>query len=288
MNEPFKLYAKNGSGGVIHQYATGSDYVGNWAENTVELTGIDGVMVQYSGLNPPASVLYTTDLSGLNGASFQSSRLGKRNIVLTFHLLWNIEYNRQFLYQYFITGEPVRLTYIGSRKVWIDGFVETVTCNQFAESRKQVIQVSLLCPDPVLRSIDEITHTIAASGDAINYGGEYSNGIVITMTFSGSCSKPTFKCSRDPMFADITLFNGISVNESFSNGDKLVINTNVGQRSVTKISGFQQTDLLSKIGVPTRWSKVYAGKNEFYFTATTGASNISSVEVTTVDTFGGV
>ena len=288
MNEPFKLFVRNSKYIDILSYASW-DSVFREMEY-LELTGLDGVMTQYTGLSPSAAVVYTANIASQNGSVFQSSRLNTRNIVLTFTLLSNIEDNRRIIYKYFSTGEKVTLYYYGTRDVWIDGYVETMNVNQFAETpHKQVIQVSILCPDPLLKSIEDISFTNLSGGQdhVINYGGEHAYGLKVKMVFSGNTTNPYIYNRQDEPLED----GLVRVMGSFTANDTLEICTIQGQRSVVKTTtsggSSAKYNMITDLDLPIKWTRIHPDYNVIRISADENGSRITA-DVTIVDVYGGV
>ena len=289
MNEPFKLYVKTSKIGE------GQDPVWSYVlklTDYFELTGMDGVMVQYTGLSPNAAMTYKTDLAGQNGSKFQSARLGTRNIVLTFTIFKDIETNRRIIQKVLAPSKRITLYYIGTRQVFVDGVVETMNLNQFASTpHKQVIQCSILCSDPLLKALDTVTvkWTSPAGSHDLYYGGEYSYGMHIKMTFSGSVTNPGLRNDTDG--EDFT-GNWTGVGETFAAGDVLDISTFQGQHYITKTvtSGGTTSvyDLTNQIRFPIGWVQVTSGYNDMAVIASSNSANIATVEITMREVYGGV
>ena len=128
------------------------------------LTGDEPVyqVIKIEGLNPPKAQINTTTIVGLDGAMFNSSKLESRNIVLTIRINGDVETNRQNLYQYFRTKEACTFYYTNqNRDVYIQGYVESVVCDLFSKS--ELAQISIICPSPYFKSLDEIVSDISNS-----------------------------------------------------------------------------------------------------------------------------
>lgn len=277
MKEPFKLFA---TGYRVRNFVSSpEDYT---ATRMLELTAMDGVMVQYSGLNPPAAVLYSTPLAGANGSVYNSRRLNTRNIVLTFTLLSHIQDNRLLLYEVFKTGGKVRLEYHGSRHAWIEGFVETIQANQFEKARKEVVQVSVICYDPLLHSVDTNTYTKAYNSNStdwvINYGGDVPSGLDITIAFSGSVTNPYIYNQYDMKHG-----NGIEITGAYSNGTEILISTYTGKKDITYLGN----SIVNDITLPADWFRIMQGKNNIRFGASSGSSYMT-VTLDIVEQYEGV
>ena len=100
-----------------------------------------------TGLNPAAANINTVDAALLDGATYNSSQVGMRNIVVNFAIENPAETNRIELYQYIKPKKPCTV-YVenGSRDVFISGYVETLDIDLF--DNKQTAQISIICPQP--------------------------------------------------------------------------------------------------------------------------------------------
>jgi len=286
MNEPFKLFVTN----YRHIFMSGVETYD--PIETEDLTNIDGLMVQFTGGQPPQSVLYSTPLAGANGANYNSNRLNTRNIVLTFSLLSNQEANRLRIYSLFRTGSKVRLEFHTYRRAWIEGFVESITENRFSAQRKQVIQVSIICYKPLFTSVDTNVYKYTGSNLPahlyINYGGDVRTGIKLKITCSGGVGDARFTNRTDSRHA--VLSGGIIIiNQSFANGDVIYINTNDGEKDVYYIdSNNVRHSLLNNVLNGIDWFGIVTGQNDFWFRALTGQANISELELTVVEVYEGI
>ena len=281
MNEPFQLFVRKSK---YEESRNAAQTTRNRFEDYLELTNIDGVMVQYTGLEPMGADIYTTALAGLNGATFQSSRLRTRNIVLTFTLLSRIEENRRRIFSMFTTGTMLRLFYADfGREAWIDGVVETVTANRFLSTpHKQVIQVSMLCPDPLLKSMDEMEIVLSSPINNVYYGGEYPYGIKAVFTFTGQVANPMIRIRPPYQVAE-----NFQIVGQFTAADTVILNTIQGQRSVIQVNGDTETDITNNLEYPIHWSEVTQGYNYITYGATTGAAFVRCTLYLT-EVYGGV
>ena len=293
MNEPFRLYVTNermiGAADSVYPSADVYDF------DFLELTALDGLMVQYTGLSHPAAVLYTAQIANMNGAMFQSSRLNTRNIVLTFTLLSNIEQNRRIIYRYFRTGGKVTLIYRGTRNAWIDGYVETMSLDQFkATPHKQVVQVSIVCPDPLLKCEESHNVHFDLPNDNdhffnMNYGGDYAYGVKIKVNFrlNASVVNPYFYNEYDDPQTNGTL----TINETFDSKDVLEICTIKGQKSVKKTrtdnGTTTVTDLMGKIDYPAKWLQLVPSFNKVHIGASADGYGIYG-DITMTEVYGGI
>lgn len=115
---------------------------------TLSLTGNKNYTVtKITGLTAAGCTINTSAVAGRDGEQFHSSRINKRNIVITVLPEYPVEKNRINLYRFFSEKGTVRLSYKnGIRDVYIDGRVETMDGDLF--TMREEIQISILCPDP--------------------------------------------------------------------------------------------------------------------------------------------
>ena len=199
------------------------------------------------GLNPPSAQINTTRIAGTYGSRFNSAFLNNRNIVLYLRINGDAERNRRELESFFPTGEKVRMRFTTERSdVFANGYVETVDYALFTIN--QVMQISVICPDPFLYDWDEIVVDGSDSLGgfefpfAINIGhpvpfGTYEETRVVEIDNDSGAPTPveievTFNRStfmvavyNDTLGEVIELRNGTSSVPGFNEGDVLVLNT---------------------------------------------------------------
>ena len=247
-------------------------------------------VLNIEGLNPPKADIYTKAVASLDGGKFKSSKLQMRNIVLTIKINGDAEANRLHLYEYFRTGAWCKVYYSnGSRNVYIEGYCETIECPLFTV--KQQMQISIVCPNPYLKSIRTIYADISKSfGDfefpfeieeegiefsrydsgrevTILNNGEIDNGIEITLTaVSGAVVNPIIYNSHT--------YDYLKLNLTLAEGDIIVINTNRGNKSVKKILNAIETNMINYLESGSTWLQLKVGSNRFTYTAESNEENL--------------
>lgn len=246
-------------------------------------------IISITGLNPPPAQINTTDIAGLDGAKFNSSKLNTRNIVITLKINGDVEHNRLLLYRMFPTKEQCIFFYSNnSRNVSIEGYVETVECNLFSNS--EVMQISIICPYPYFKSIDEIITDISNEiakfvfPFSINVGNpipfslyianrqvdvindsETEAGTIIEIDIFSSVNKIEIK--------NIDTGNSIILVYSFEEGDKVVINTNKGQKRVQLVRNGTTSNLFSALQQGSVFFQLALGDNYFAYLVDNGAND---------------
>ena len=255
------------------------------------LTGNEPVyqVIDITGLNPPPAQINTTPIVGLDGALFNSSRLDTRNIVLTIKINGDVEKNRLALYQAFRTKEWCRFYYTnGTLDVYIDGYVETVECGLFTNDEQA--QISILCPSPYFRSLEEIIDDISSVTAKFTFPFDINVNqpipisefrIADTTNVINSSSAETGMIIEIDVLAsiyDIEIRNVITgdrfmLGGNYQAGDKIIIDTNKGQKSVKLVRDGITTNILSKIARGSVFFQLQPGDNFFGFLIDLGDNN---------------
>lgn len=245
-------------------------------ESIYQITKIDG-------LTPPNANIFTTAIVNTDGEHFKSSKLGMRNLVITIRVNGDVEKNRIALYQFFKTSKSCKVYYSnGTRNVYIEAYCESFTGDLFSQS--QELQISLICPDPYFKSVDIIVHdfskvisgftfpfSIEEAGivfsdlqtekvtNVIN-NGEMATGILITMiAMKDGIENPTIY--------NVETGEYMRVETTLNKSDTLIINTNKGQKSITKIvNGISENAINSMSGSST-WLQLESGSHDFTYDA---------------------
>ena len=257
-------------------------YTAKIENNNGEILTLTGKERQYqiisiTGLNPPKAQVNSSSIAGLDGAIFNSAKLETRNIVLTVKINGNVEANRLNLYKFFPTKTKCRFFYAnGSLDVSIDGYVDSVECNLFSQS--EIAQISLLCLSPYFQSIAEI---IADSSNAlpqftfpfsINIGAPVvfsdltEDGEIAVYNSSESETPTTIEIDFMASAHSLTLINTnggdtLELDFDFATGDKVIINTTKGGKSVTLLRGGALSNLFSAVKKGSKFFQLRPGVN---------------------------
>ena len=264
------------------------------------------IIAGIKGLGPAKANINTTDMASIDGALYNSSRMGSRNIVLTLCFSeemtekLTIEELRQLTYKYFPVKQDVTLTIeTDERKVEIEGYVESNEPNIF--SSRETTQISIICPDPYFYSIkdDDITETyfgalmpmfefpfmnnsitkkLILMGDirskrenTIYYGGDIETGVIIDIFASGRVENITIYNihQREVMKIDTDMIETLT-GSGIVSGDQIRICTLKGKKSITLIRGGVYTNILNCVDKDVDWFHLVKGDNIFTYTCTFG------------------
>lgn len=244
-------------------------------------------IIAVAGLNPPPAAINTVAVSGIDGTRYNSARLGERNIIIDLCINGDIEANRINLYKYFRIKHKVRIRYKNEHvDVYIDGYVDTFENNLFTMSQRP--QISIICPEPYWKSttetdldfdmvtaLFEFPFSIPVGGIAFSEldsissmffdAGNVATGAVITFTALADGVK-------NPTFYNRTTGEFFGVSVTMQSGDVITINTQQGEKAVTRLRGGVVTSLINDRLEGSKWLVFEPGMNEVSYGADEGAS----------------
>lgn len=206
--------------------------------NVSNATGF--VIDKIEGLGPVDADVNMSEMV-VDGDHYNSSRVGKRNIVLTLAFYsetgTGIEEVRQFSYKLF---PKHKLIYVeietDNRKCWTCGYVEKNEPNIFSENEGN--EVSILCPDPKMYDSDDYNETILTAGSeaSIDYTGDVEVGGYLEIEIGSnivappSAEVPAFTISCANPDGDAQLINIFTPVDGFEPGDVIKISSVSGSK----------------------------------------------------------
>lgn len=259
-------------------------------------------LFKVEGLQPPTTTINSTKKSTSDGTTINSVSVESRNIVLYMTIDRDIEKNRINLYKYFPLKQTVTVYFKNNtRDVKIDGLVEIIECDLF--TNRQVAQISLICPQPYFSAVNELISYfsdltnlfsfpfgIAESGmelsaittnirKSIINTGDVESGVIIKLYAIGDVV--------NPIIYDVFNRTHIAINFSMQANDQIIINTNVGSKSITLIRNGVSYNAMGYMTPDSKWLTLAQGDNVFTYDADSGNSNLQ-LTFTTVVLYGGV
>lgn len=264
--------------------------VENERGETLELTGNPNYTVyKIDGLTPPQATINASVNTTSDGSKINNARLESRNIVIYATIERDVEANRINLYKYFPVKKSVKLYFSNnSRDVYIEGTVELIECDIF--TNKQVAQISMICPQPYFKAVDELVtmfsdvsklfefpFSIGKAGVEISAittnirksiinVGDVDTGVSIKLFAIGSVV--------NPIIYDVLKRTHLKLNFTMLAGDTIVINTNVGEKSIELIRDGVSVNAMGYMVHDSTWFTLGAGDNVFTYDAETGSSNL--------------
>lgn len=258
--------------------------------NQLELTHNPAyVVTEIDGLDPPDAVINATKNAVSDGSVFNSSYLDNRTITITLSINGPAEENRLNLYKYFKSKQFLRLYYENdSRSVYIDGYVKSLQVAYF--DVKQVAQIVIVCPKPYfLDTTDDITEfssviklfefpfdistpipfsdVVPLEDRSVINDSDVEVGAIITIKANGTV--------LNPIITNTDTGEYFGVNISMAALDEIVINTRIGEKSVTSDDGLN--NLIGFVQEGSTWFQLTPGDNVYSISADSGDAYLEVV-----------
>lgn len=240
-----------------------------------------------TGLNPVNATINTIEIFGMDGASYNSSKAGIRNIVITLVIESPAEENRINLYRHIAPKEEVTFYYKNTKRdVKILGYIESMENNLF--ENKQKVQISILCVNPYFINTKETVIDISKiekkftfpfvienevelsrfEEDAkiyIKNEGDIENGFTISVYANGVV--------KNIVINNIATKKWIAVDLELKTGDRLDICTEKGKKAIYLYRNNQKYNKINKVVEGSSWITCQKGNNKFDFTCEKGTEN---------------
>lgn len=215
-----------------------------------------------TGLLPPDRDLFIGDYSR-DGGFYQGNRVGNRNVVLTFDLNPNpalgetVSGLREMLYKAFydplIDADYLQLglNLDDGRELYVVGYSEKFDGDIFSDDTSA--QISMLCPDPYIRDIDEtvLTHPAGWTTVPFAYAGTADTGFFVKIYITAPTSKLTVDNNGKTMV----------IERVFNSGDIVRLNTSPGSRSLTVETAGVETSIAGALTSESRWIGLHSQSN---------------------------
>jgi hypothetical protein len=245
----------------------------------------DILIYNIEGLGSPKATVSGLGGPNLAGSVINAIKIDYRQITLTLAITAHgseaagnpEELARKKIYEYFPVGKEIDFRVIATDKdVTIKAYVEQNEVNHFAKVENAVI--SLYCAKPYWDNFAQQTPAISAGGTTVTKG-EVDQGVDIFVDFTGSVTGDltiTNTNGSQSMTFDFTeITQKVSGGQPTQNGDRLIINTRVGQKSVVYTRSSTGYNLFSGIGINDDWLKLLAaGTNTIGWSVGGGSSNM--------------
>lgn len=265
----------------------------NAKNNILTLTQNQSDFQLYSieGLNPPKAQINLSKVAGLDGSRFKSSKLEERNLVLYIKINGDIEKNRLFLNSFFETKEWCKFHYEnGYRKVYIEGYVESNDYSLFTNN--EIMQISIICPNPYFKGAEEIITDISKVLSNFKFpftinisnpipfsevdtskvtnvynDSETGTGVIIEIDLLGNVNSLEIR--------SVSTGDSLKLRYAFMENDKVIINTNKGEKSIKLIRNGLEHNIFTSITKGSVFFQLVVGDNYFSYLADDGESDDS-------------
>lgn len=269
---------------TLHYIGANGNDVDLFRNDYFELTNADG-------LTGVSSDISSSTTPSMDGDKVNNVRTQPRGIVLDLRVKngVDVEEAKRYILHTIKPKQKGRLVFTQrGRAIDITGVVEAISMPRFG--RGVVMQVSLYCSSPYWQDVEnvlvEISRAIslhyfpidenglAFPSDGIPFGeydlnmtqtytndGDADCGMVISIIAIGDVTNPVIY-KADGSY--------IGVNDSLVAGDELIINTNRGEKRITK----NGTNVLNKIKSGSSFIQLDTGDNELTINSDSGQGNM--------------
>lgn len=259
-------------------------------------------ILNVGGLNPPTANIYTSDIAGYDGAKYKFSKLEMRNIVITVKINGNVEENRLNLYRYFRVKQWCKIYYKNeSRDVYTEGYVETIECDNF--TAKEQAQISIVCPFPYWKSLEEIQHDISKYYSLFefpfSFGAKYATETIPNNETDEAIEFSRFDENRlykivntgesetglifrlvaknevvNPVIRNIDSEKFMKLNYTMQKGDVILISTVKGDKYIYLYQALNSFNILKYLTLESEWITLDIGANRIFYEADSGEDDL--------------
>lgn len=238
-----------------------------------------------TGTGPPKATINRSKVALKHGTKYNSSTKDERNLLLTVYFKGDIARARLNLYNFINTGEYIKVYYTAdSLDVWTEGYIETAEVDPWTLNEN--MQASIICPESDWRDIGE-SYTNASAVEALF---EFPFAVTIdgvelsstdtsrsTVVYNNGNAETSVKIelvatlrSLQPRIYNLTTGQYMGFYVDMLPGDRLVVTTETGKKSVTHIRDGVETNYIDTIMEGSDFLTLAVGANEFSYTVDEG------------------
>lgn len=238
-----------------------------------------------TGTGPPGATINRTKVATSHGSRFNSASVDERSLVLTVYIVRDIARARMNLYRWLGAGQYIKIYYeADGMNVWTEGYIEHPEVNPW--SQDQNIMAPIVCPDPFWRDAGESYTDASMVTSCFEFpfaipeeGIELSTiDITASAAISNKGHVPTgirieIKArvhSLNPRIYNVETGEFIGANIDMEAGDRLIIDTEDGQKGLWLMHKGNRTNVLNNIMAGHTWLQLPVGQTEFAYTVDTG------------------
>lgn len=232
-----------------------------------------------TGLSPADRELFIGDYAR-DGGTYQGSRVGKRNVVMTIDLNPNpaesetVDSLRALTDKVFMDPLPDadHLQFVfhcdNADARYLVGYAEKITDDIFSSDTMR--QISVICPDPYIRNLYETSFesTLGWATVPFSYTGTAETGFELSIKITNATSALTVENNGQTMVFTY----------SFEPDDIVYINTTPGSRSATVTRAGITTSLIGALNPLSRWIQLRASNNTLKLYGLTTSNIIAVVQ----------
>ncbi len=244
-------------------------------------------LINISGLQPPKASIQCGSLHNIDGSVFLHSRVDHRNIVMTLHVLGDVEHNRKKLYHIFKIKQKGFLTITSSNKtVGIDAYCESIEVLPMSWPVRAMI--SLICPQPYFEDTQAIHIELASISKNVMFPlelddqgiafGSISPSTAINAYNTGDIDlgfKIRYQCVapvENPKLININTGEYIQLQTDMMPGQIIEIHTELGQKKIEQIQANERISIFHKLKLGSTFFQLSEKDNVLFATSDLGAS----------------
>lgn len=254
--------------------------------------GVNYVVVEFEGFNPPAASLYTSKSPNRKGSKKNGSTLDERVLIFQIKILGDIEVNRNAMYEWTDTETELKVYYKnGVKSVYCEG---TVTdCDVPVCTDNEIMTVAITCTDPYLKDLQEIAAEISNLSKQFTFPFAIDAAGIPFSTISEDNQTNIFNAGAETgaiiriqalgEVSNIRLYDAndatrvFAINMTLQENEVVEIDTERSPRTVKLIRTDGTTqNILRYVGFNPTWFQLKKGNNIFGVSA----SVIANIEVT--------
>lgn len=266
--------------------------------------GYPFVVTDFKGMNPPRATINTNQAALVDGGKFNSAKLQMRSVNIAFAIEEAAEANRLRVYKVVQSKMPLKIYYISDHlNIFLEGYVEEVDFSYWA--MKNVCTVSVLCPFPYFKAIDEVISDFTTSkrrfyfpfaskaapkelvfGEVYDYvaarvenAGNVQTGLIFKIHASDTVV--------NPHVIDRVTGEFFKINITMDENDIITVNTNQGYKKVMLEHNGDVENIFNYWDDESTWLQLDIGGNTYLYGADSGAENLT-IEISHYDLFEGV
>lgn len=261
--------------------------------NIMEFT-YDGAPLRLAdtdGFSAAAYTVNTAQSTGQDGETYLSSTANKRNPVITVEILSDYRAQRDRLYSFFQPRSEGTVFYYEDdspgRKAGY--YVESIDVEESGPVRQAV--VSLICPDPVWKALEDESVSMAQLVGDIEFPEELDeeftvshrneNVMAVIPNDSNAARGLTiiFEASGEvtnPALIEATRQERLEVNVTLHSGDVLTVTTGPNNKRVLLTSGGVTSNVNNRWVYGSTWLQAEPGRNIYRYTAESGEAALSA------------
>ena len=261
-------------------------------------------ITEIQGLNPPSATINTSQLSLMDGAKYNSSKMNMRTLNIAFAIEVDAAKSRTEVYKVLKSKQWIKCTYIGEyRQVYIDGYIQSIDIEYF--NMKQIVTCSILCPSPYFREAQEIVNEMSLILNRFHFPFASTEEPQIVFGVVSSDTGITIENESDvdcgmviELYARANLTNPkvynyvsqefIGIEISMQTGDLITIDTQEGQKTAKLTRAGVTTSIFNNVMQGSTWLQLPSEGATFVYEVGTGSASNLDVTFKHVNLYEGV